>query len=182
MKNKRIFLVLDNFIQTKKQLPKGYSIRCFQPKDKKRWLELMVDQGVIETVEEAIHSFQTVYEQNPEWTDQWLWCVVDSKDEAVSFCSMSLGNHTTSMSYRLHFVATDSLHQRQGLSHVLISSILKAFLQEYPYEKVYVVTQPIFDKAINLYQNLGFVPKILESSVVSKKQQQEYWSYLGIQL
>ncbi len=180
--NKRIFLVLEDFNETNKQLPKGYSIRQYQAKDKLRWLKLIVEQGVLETPEVAIQSFQDVYEQDLEWTNQWLYCVVDSSDIAVSFCSISKGNHTPSMTYRLHFVATDNKHLRKGLSEVLISRILNDFLQEYPFEKIYVVTQPIFDKAIVLYQKLGFVPKILESTLVSKAQQQDYWSLVGINL
>lgn len=180
--NKRIFLVLENLNETNKELPETYTIRRYQPRDKQQWLSLMVDQGVIETDEDAVQAFEEVYMKNLQWTKEWLWCVVDSSDLAISFCSISLGNHTPSLSYRLHFVATDKNHQRKGLSQVLLSRLIKAFTNQYPNEKLYVVTQPIFKSAISLYRQLGFVPTLLQSSLVSIQQQQDYWSMLGINL
>ncbi|MBP3656194.1 MAG: GNAT family N-acetyltransferase [Clostridia bacterium] len=137
------------------RLPQGYALRGYWQGDERAWARMEHLIGDFDSEPEALEYFERTYLADPGAFAGRMTVAAAPSDEVVGACIAWRDVRGKGSVASLHWLIVDPAHQGQGIGRALAVRTMQIFEQlgERP---VYIHTQPWSDKAILLYDSLGF--------------------------
>lgn len=171
----KVLMVLPRHtIQTPVPLAEGYQWYPWDPALKEPWARLMLQTGLVESLEEGVAQWEKMEAEDPAMFHDHFFFVSGPDGDLAATAGLFPG-HDFPDRLRLHWVATSLDHQHKGLAKAVISRIAcdyETMNSRYP---LYLSTQSQSHGAIKLYTRLGFIPYMGEYKDHTSEQSQEDW-------
>ncbi|MDD6051146.1 MAG: bifunctional phosphoribosyl-AMP cyclohydrolase/phosphoribosyl-ATP diphosphatase HisIE [Clostridiales bacterium] len=145
-----IIMRCDRVLPMEIKLPKGYSIRTYQPGDEDAWAAILCTVGEQTSLSDAKAEFTRRYLADAALTNR-IFFAVDATGTAVGTAIAWYDGLRV-----LHWIAVHPEHQGKGIGRALCQTAMTLFRREDNNKPVYLHTQPWSWKAILLYISLGF--------------------------
>ncbi len=139
-------------------LPVGYSMRRYQPGDKRLWEEIHRLADPYSAI--APHLFGQEFGPDESVLAERQFYLLDARQRAIGTATAWYDDDFEGVGYgRVHWVAIVPEYQGQGLAKPLMAAIC-CRLRELGHERAYLRTSSARIPAIHLYLRFGFIPLI----------------------
>jgi ribosomal protein S18 acetylase RimI-like enzyme len=140
-------------------LPGGFTIRRFRPGDEWRWAEVETSVGEFTDAKAAREHFEWEFGGRTDELGSRCHLLVAPGGRVVGTASAWYGRDIEGeLRGRLHFVAIEPGHQGRGLAKPLVGAAMNRLVRLH--RRAYLTTQTTSFKAIKIYLDLGFEPRI----------------------
>lgn len=157
MENIKLAMVLENLDDILDyKLPDGFKFSYYQPGDSKTWAAIEVAALEFESIEAATSRFNSEFVGLDDELSERCLFIETNDNEKIATIMAWYGNLRNKAEGRIHWVSIIPEYQGQNLAKPLLSKALHILSKKH--KSVYLTTQTINYKAINLYLGFGFKP------------------------
>lgn len=139
------------------KLPPGYTFDFYNPDTGfEDWKRVQLTSNQIEKPEGIDGLFKSEFMDRPDWLSERMLFVRDSSGAPVATATLWYGAPFGSEIERVHWVATDDMHQGRGLCRAMLTRLFERYSELGLKTEIYLISQTFSYPAISIYQRFGF--------------------------
>lgn len=142
---------------------KEFYIRNYIKGEENKWAKIEASVGEFPSEKQALEHFQKEFGQYRNEMEERCFFIIDRKNQkAIGTTTAWYNNNFEGEVYgRIHWVGILPEFQGKKLAKPLLARSMLCLLKYH--DKAYLTSQTTSYKAINMYLNFGFTPKIVSS-------------------